>query len=447
MGAIIDSKLFFLTNGNIAVVYATDASAGGNSMKGIGIVILRKDLSIVYPAVVNTAAYSTMQGVNNCDSDPAGTESGGTIARFYNVSVIGATPLANGGLMVVWQNSANLSLQKMVVLNSVGAVTTAVNTFATFGTSDVYWDLKLLSNGNVLATFMDYGAATSGFMVLNPAGATVIPKTNISTSASNHYGYPDSSVLPGYFCLAVEGDSGGHQVLNVNMYTNAGGVVGSAYSQQMGFEYRPLLVNDGDETFFVVAPFGYPNASGNEPYSIWKFPTNGADATRLDTDIPSQLGNASVQVACDVAYDGGRIVLVQGNGFTSQFSRYSVIDSLTGKASVTNQTFGASRATVGRMLSILPLGDFTFVAMYNQDDNGLVGTSSMNVEKFSTSAIVGVALNSATVGDDVLVTVSAGPHRINAVHGTTPKAFDHSASAIIGNQGTIVENAVILKGF
>ena len=66
--------------------------------------------------------------------------------------------------------------------------------------------------------------------------------------------------------------------------------------------------------------------------------------------------------------------------------------------------------------------------------------------KYANSALLGIAQQTVAAGAQQTVAVGSGSAMINPLQGSSSKPFNHSATNIVGNSGTVLTNSVVLTG-
>jgi hypothetical protein len=380
-----------LSNGSVAVAY----SLQGNTIK---YAVLNQNLGIVAPVTTITTGASAY------------------------IDLIDVIPLSGGGFAVAYAMPTGMFL---AVYSNAGTVVSAgalISGSPTAGSSTQILTPKMaqLSNGNiVIAIFSSQAGLVLGHAIYTAAGAMVLSYTvldNASAASTSGVYRPQVSVLNGYYCVAMlDSHNAVAYVLNNNgvlqggAYSSANTSVDDVHSLKCG------LANDGTAFWFV-------QTGGQITY----IPVTGTGFIASTATLPTEIG----------AYIEGENLVVGGSSDTYIFKISAGAVSLY--STVTN--------TLGSWVTVMPIGDFSY-CLYSGDTGS--STIVFTTQKYMNSAIVGISQSSVAAGNaGTLVPYSMGPggYPCNAINGTVGKGFDHSATAIIGNKGTLLGNSAALQG-
>ena len=397
-------QMFFLSNGNICV-FAARASG--------------------YPT--SFAIY---------DTNLMAIKSLTTIATAASV-YSSACALAGSGFAVVFQPSATQPLSQLCTYDNAGnAVLPATAIWTRTGTSGVqFHQMAQLSDGNLVVTV---GSANTGSSiglfhgVVTTSGGSVLAFSNLSTETP--YFIPELSVLDGYY--AVSTICGTQQKAFV--FANTGVLQGVPFTGDASGSTisRQKLLNDGSN-FYLLWP---RNSDSKEV--LTKIPVTGTGYITTDVTLA---GISQFSTFIDAFCERGLIVVVSQNPATNAIPVLWVIDASTGTLlSKSGTSFGVLPGSgSGQYHRVVPGGDFSFICMYEY-----TGAASTNlfVGKYASTAILGIAQQSANGGNLVRVAGVLGAYAANYARGTASKAFDHSATNVNGNKGTLLNYGCVLKG-
>jgi len=262
-----------------------------------------------------------------------------------------------------------------------------------------------LSNGNIAVAILDSNTHILGFAIYTVAGALAVAYTALSgATAGSVAGYPEISVLNGVFCVSTG--------VNVNAATAAayvlsnGGVVQGAPFTFAGANFSSRLINDGVNFWFQYGT------------TMVKVPVNGAGYV-----------STALTAGGEMFFERGLIVVATG----SAANVYSIGASgnvwLVSSAALTS----GSQVKAG-------IGDFCAIGM---------NTGKFNITKYLNASVLGLAQNAVAAGNaGTMVSINEGPggYICNAILGTPGKAYNHSTAPIVGNQGTMFNSSVTMKG-
>lgn len=366
-----------------------------------------------------------------------------TIVSTSTSGYFGACALSQGGFALVLQPSGINSMQSQLsTYDSVGNVVLApVAIWTRTGTSGTqYHNMQQLSDGNLIVTSNSLNTVSSiGIFhgIVTTSGGSVLPFTNLD-GASPYDGHCELSVMDGYYALSKINSSSYYKVW---IFNNGGTLQGNAFNSSPGTStgatLRQKLLNDGHYFYFI-----WSMSSSGGVVQLTKLPVSGTGYTTTNiTTSPTSQYDSYI----DAFYENGMIVCVAAPASGAACPVVFVINVdtglLIGKSLTTIGVVATNNA--GMCYRIIPGGDFSFICMYEY-----TGPASTNlcVGKYASTAILGVAQQSASAGDIVRVAGVAGAYASNFVRVSASKAFDHSATNIIGNKGTMLTYGVVLKG-
>lgn len=404
-GVYENHQAFFLSNGNICVIAGSPDSTISFA---------------IYDPLLNPVKAVT------------------ALSQTQRSSCFSSCALTGGGFAVIYQYSTTQLESKFVTYDNTGTVVTApVTVWARTGTSGIqYHRLMLLSSGNLAVAVHSNNTVSSiglFYAVLSPTGTIVKAFTNLIAVSGGSY-IPELSVMSGYFVVSK---ADGTNVLAF-VFDDAGNLQGSGFSAATTIntaQNQLKLLNNGTDFWLLWS------RSTDSKVCLTKIPITGTGyTTTVVTTTTTQYDHYF-----DAFAENGLIVAVSLNGTTSVSPVLWVISQATGFLISTSATaFGVNAVTAnGTKQKVIPVGDFAFACLY--DYSSPVSTN-LAVGKYANTAVLGVANTSAAANTLVSTSQKAGGYAINAVKGSTSKAFDHSATNIIGNKGTIMNYGAVLKG-
>lgn len=329
----------------------------------------------------------------------------------FGVSVsYGAIALSGGGFAVGTATPA------VLIKDNTGT------TVATITPGGAPTSITQLSSGDILITYNNGG--TTFFGVWSVTGTVVVAATTSTVAQSTVL---DVSIMSGFFAIAFT--SSVCAVFNNALVKQGATITKAAVSS---VTRRPIH-NDGTQFYFITG-------SGTSTCNVTVITTAGAN-TLLTMGV-----FAAAQVGpWDVIFLSGNIVVISNNSATvptvAQFLIYNAKIGAVVSAPAT--FFSNSIFDVG--VGGISFAEDSVVFMYGSASGAITITLTAGY-KFLNTAIVGVATAAATLGASVVVDPTLGYKAINAVGGSLTKAFDHSATNIHGNKGTIVNTVVALQG-
>jgi hypothetical protein len=269
-----------------------------------------------------------------------------------------------------------------------------------------------LSNGNIAIAILDGGTKIMGYVIYSVVGAAVVAYTALTgATASQGSGYPEISVLPnGYFCVSV--GTGNPTTVAAYVMNNAGQLQGAPFTL-VGGNQQGRLINDGTNFWL----FYYTGSST----ACVKIPVTGTNM--VSTTLP-------VTGLQDAIYERGMFIVTNGS-----------LASVFAVTQMGTLVLIGTAAFASTVQSKAGIGDFCII--------GLTG-GKFNITKYLSATIFGLASTAVAAGNaGQLVQFNPGPgsYPSNPLSGSPAKAFDHSAAVVIGNKGTLFNNAVALKGF
>ena len=377
-----------LTNGNLMVAW----SLGGTS---VYFAIIGVGLNIITAATLVSSAA-------NYGPAPIALPGGG-FALAYMTST--------GVYFAVYSNSGSVVYAPALIS---GSTTTSASVIA----------MAVLSNGNIVVATLSSGVTNClKYCIVTTVGASVVATTtldaNTGPSTTNITNLAVSALATGYFCVAGYDTTNGYVAYVLN---NAGSIQGIPFlSGEIG-TYGMGVFNDSSN-FWLVCSNDTSGLIVGLPPSGWG---------HIATAIPS-LG------VINSVYANGYIVIYS-------FVSSTIANILVYKLSSTLVGLLSSSFSSGIISEVptLALGtDYTIAIL-----QGLSSTVFSTI-KYASTAIVGISQTTVAAGNAgaiVNYSMGSGGYPCNPVGGTVGKGFDHSATNIIGNKGTILGNSAALQG-
>jgi len=338
--------------------------------------------------------------------------SGGGIAITYGTS--------SGTYLGIYSNTGSTVYSPTLI---AGSPTTA-NTIIT---------PAQLSNSNiVIASIAPSVANCVGYSIRSITGVSVLAYTVLDTATCGPIIYgPFISALPsGYFCIGI---SEATHYASAWVLSNAGTIQGapfiaSAFAGLTTLNLGQLglsMVNDGTNFWFICSASSGPGA-------IIFMPITGTGY------VATLTGNTGT---INAIIDRGLLLLYT---YAANLVITFTINQVTGRVV---QIASTSPVIGSTPLSMFAAGDSSVLL------GSIITTTSFSVVKYLNSAIVGVAQAAIAAGNaGTLISYSYGAnlglagYSINPIIGSPGKGFNHSASNIVGNLGTMFPAAVSLGG-
>ena len=382
--------LQLLTNGNVLAVWGTAAGT-------LSFSVWDTNLNNVVPLTV--------------------VASGTTLITAY----FDALALSGGGFALAYGLSTGATL---AIYTNTGGVTAAPATVSGTPTAGIATKLCQQSGGNLAIAISSTAAShAAGHAIYSVAGVMILAYTNLSAGSNSAQMYPEISAIANYYCVAgYDGTNSVAYVLN-----NAGTLQGAPFSFASSVTTSSVyqLLNDGTNFEFITRSGGVT--------ALVFIPTTGTGY------VTTLLGSiASGPIAAFYEHES---IILEDNGVVNVLSL-----SASGSASIVLTFSLAAAFGTPAWITALPVGDFAFL-VFNL--TATAGAATYAIYKYMDTAIVGISQSTIAAGNSgAIVNYSMGPggFQCNAVTGTIGKSFDHSATNIIGNKGTILGNSVSLKG-
>lgn len=343
--------------------------------------------------------------------------------------------LSGGGFAAVFAMSGTPLESKLATFDNAGtAVLAATIVWTRTGTTgNQFHRITQLSSGNIAYAISSVNTVSSiglYYGVTDVSGAIVKAFTSLDATSI--------SIAPelvsngaGYFAIARPNST--NQVAWV--FNNAGTEQGSSFSSATS------AGNTTAKTKLV--------ASGTTMYLLWhKSSTSKAMVTSIPiTGTGHVTGTVTTPTTqynfyLDAFYEDGYIVAVSMPGASAIAPQMWVVDTATMQlVNSAGTTFGtAASASSGTQPRVLSGGDRTFIAVY--DYTSTSGTF-LCAGKWANTAILGVAEADTATASSIPLRVQAGAYKINTINGTKSKAFDMSATNLVGNKGAMVANGFV----
>lgn len=343
-----------------------------------------------------------------------------TIASNSGTNTLDAIALSGGGFAVTYPQATGAFL---AVYSNTGAVVSAGSLITSSPTAGLYFRMVQLSNGNIaIAIKSSTTSEALGFAICSAAGAVVNAYTVLDSATSTSAMIPEINSVNGSFCCAT---FDGTNVVAYSL-TNTGVLQGGAYSNSISGIMSLSLPNDGVNFWLLL------NSSTNQ--YIAYIPASGTGF--VTTAIQATSSGAGM------VYDQGFLIVFSGTA--PQLTVFQPLSS--GVPLLVNSISSSLSSPTTSAPYISAVGDFSVLL-------GSINTStpatSFAVQKYLNTAIAGVSQGAVAAGNaGAVITYSMGPggYPCNALLGTIGKGFDHSATAIIGNKGTMLGNSVALAG-
>lgn len=403
-GAYFNHQSFFLSNANICVIAGLDN----------GVITFA-----IYDTLLNTIKSAT------------------NLTAAQNSSFFSSCALSGGGFAVIYQLGSTPLQSRFASYDNAGNVaTTDFAVWTRTGTNGIQCHRMVqLSDGNLaVAVYSQNTVSSIGlfYAVLSTVGALVKAFTNLDTTGAVGY-IPEISAMSGKFAVAK---ANGTNMLAF-VLDNSGNLQGSGFTAITGatsVQNNLKLLNDGVQ-FWVLW-----SRDSDSKVCLTKLPITGTGY--VTTTVTTT--NTQYSHYIDAFAENGLIVAVSSSN-NSVLNQMWVISADTGTlVSASGTGFGVvASSNSGVNPRVVPVGDFAFACMY---DYGGSAQTNLTLGKYANTAVIGKSNFSAV--EDALVSVSqkAGGYGINEIKGNPSKAFNHSATNIVGNTGTLMKHGVVLKG-
>jgi hypothetical protein len=341
-------------------------------------------------------------------------------------------PLSGGGYALAYARGTPAQIRFAIYSNTGTAVRTPVTPYTVgSGTPDPQIRLAQFSGGNVLLAFrFDVAGDFVRTAVYSSTGA-VVQAATLYAPMNTLLDAPSAVTIGGNTaCLAwAANDTGFAGIVN-----SSGAVVGTTFSIASNY-HLPIVGFDG--TNFKVLSLNSTNLTAR----MTTFSTAGAaaSATTVDNDR-SPFGTAPIPALnIEWSYLVGEFLMHWGATGSGGYSRLTRVKD---DASFEEVAILNASSVTQQMHPPLPLMPGVALVTYN----GASEQWSFVVKRWRSAAIQGVALANATRGADVVVSALTGFLPTNEVVCPRPVAFNHNATSILGQRGTLFSKSVALRG-
>ncbi len=335
-------------------------------------------------------------------------------------------PLSGGGFAISYGLSTGVY---SAIYTNAGGVTYAPTLIAGTPTAGMAVKMAQLSNGNIAIAINSSVASNAiGHAIMSVTGTSVLAYTALSATTGTAYFYPEIQIVNGFYCVA--GWAGATAATCVAYVLNNAGVLqGAPYSiAASGITLSSLykLLSDGTNFEFLCR-------SGTSQ-AIAFIPITG---TGYVTTTLAALAGAPIDAFFD---NRGFLVYSEGSAtWVLEVLASGVVMLLYSLTAMTGLgTFN--------YITVKPTGDFSLLILIL---DATAGATIFGVQKYMNTAIVGVAQSTIAAGNagtNVSYSMGPGGYPCNQVLGTVGKGFDHSATNIVGNKGTMLGGGISLKG-
>lgn len=349
----------------------------------------------------------------------------------------GVCTLAAGGYAIVEGNGGGT--MTLVTADNTGAQVLAPAIIsASFGAALNYTRCAQLSNGNLVWTTKQAGAAVAKYGIVNPTtGAPVLAATD----------FPGGSASGKNYALEIVVTAAGFAIVGGSTGTNGFACVFNNAGVQQGSNYSTATTGIGGTFTALTDGTSFYAMYGLDANTLQLARLSAAGAVELNVTVtvtalltaPSNTSGALVGTH-SAFIERGRICVV-GN------MRVGVIDAASGALVKTVTPFGSAitSGSIYNTTGCCATGDYAFAALYD----GPSGPWPLCFQgKYADSAVAGCALVAAAKGADVKVQVAPGSYATNAMRGTNGAAFNHTANTTLaGNKGALLRNGIVLNGY
>ena len=343
-------------------------------------------------------------------------------------------PLAGGGYALSYARATPAQIRFAIYSNTGAAVLAPVTAYTIgSGTPQAQIRLAQFASGNILLVFRFDVAGDFVRTAVYSGTGTVVQAATLYAPMNTLLTFPRAITIGGNTaCLAwAASDTGFAGIVN-----SSGAVVGTTFSITSTFE-PPIVAFDG--TNFKVLSL----SSTNQSIRMTTFSTAGAaaSATTVDNGRTPFAGWAATGPSFEWSYLDGEFLLHWGSVSLGGYSKLTRVKDDTSFEEVAQlgDTGGPTPAQVHPPLPLMP-----GVALVTHGGVSLVW--SFVVKRWRSAAIQGVALASATRGADVVVAALTGFLPVNEVVCPRPVAFNHNATSVLGQRGTLFPKSVALRG-
>jgi len=393
-------RLVTLSNGNLCIAYTISSTL---------------KYAIYDTALLEVKAVTTLSATVLLYSDVIALSGGGFAAVF----AMSGTPLETK--LATFDNAGTAVLAATIVWTRTGT------------TGNQFHRIVQLSSGNIAYAISSVNTVSSiglYYAVTDISGAIVQAFTSLDATSKT---YPPEIVSNGAGYFAISRPNTTNQIAWV--FNNAGTEQGASFTS----------ASSGGTSVGKTKLV----ASGTTMYLLWH---KSSGSSVMVTSLPiTGTGHVTGTVTTtttqynfylDAFYEDGYIVAVSMAGSGAVAPQMWVVDVATMLLiNPAGTTFGtAASSSNGTQPRVLSGGDRTFVAVY--DYTSTAGTF-LCVGKWANTAVLGVAAADTAAASSIPLHVLAGAYKINSINGTKSKAFDMSATALVGNKGAMVANGFV----
>ncbi len=345
--------------------------------------------------------------------------------------------LPGGGFAISYTKVG--ATQNLVIYDNAGSIVSASASIQSWGgtASIVTTSVKILSNGNICIVCTSPYSNTEGtyLAIFTPLGVEVVAMVSINVSGIASVN-PEIASINGYFAVAYAENA---TTIVLHVYNDAGVLQGSALSLTVPSSGSSLncfkLVEDGTDFFLIT------QSETSLAFDINKVDSSG---TLLLSDITGSYSDPGGNLKVDAFIKDGYLVAMH-NQNSGSIDRWAYFVVETGNLFLKTQTtpFGSVVTVGGSYGRVIPCDSFVFAAFY---DTASPASSNFYLGKYEDTAISGVAITAAAIGNVLQINQGVGNHFVNEVKGSSPMPFDMNSANIVGNKGTVMSNNVTLGG-
>jgi hypothetical protein len=341
---------------------------------------------------------------------------------------VGLTTLSGGGFAVVYDDYSTNTQLKFATFNNAGTAVVAPTTIKTNAAGGAYAWATALSDGNLVVAYNQ--SSDHSYGVFTPAGAVVSAFTQLSTYGGGTWS--ELSAMAGTFCVAMTTTGGAG--LSYRVCSNNGTVLGtqtvtSANAATSWPNHK--LLNDGTNYYGVYAD------STAAQVRLVQVPAAGTSKVDMLLSSINPIGSLDAYLQANAVV----WAVIRNDTQPPQYG-VNALDGavLTAAAALGTNPVGSGSRTITAMD-----GESSTLASYFSHSS----TASCRIirKKVFNTAIMGVADYAASAGQTVGVLYTAGAYRASGLNLSAPLTFDHLATNIPGNKGTLLPISAVLKGF
>jgi hypothetical protein len=345
-------------------------------------------------------------------------------------------PLAGGGYALSYARATPAQIRFAIYSNTGAAVLAPVTAYTIgSGTPQAQIRLAQFASGNILLVFrFDVAGDFVRTAVYSGTGA-VVQAATLYAPMNTLLTFPRAVTIGGNTaCLAWAASSTGF----AGIVNSSGAVVGTTLSLSPASNLDPPIVGFDGTNFKVLSFFGAPLA-----IRMTTFSTAGAaaSATTVDNGRTPFSSWSGAGVNIEWSYLDGEFLMHWGS---TSLGGFSYLTRVKDDASFEEVTQLGNDAGIPPAQLHPPLPLMPGVALVTH--GGALAVWSFVVKRWRSAAIQGVALASATRGADVVVAALTGFLPTNEVVCPRPVAFNHNATSVLGQRGTLFPKGVALRG-